>query len=156
MKSACTRRVQSFWSASCPSCILFLKSHKTSRFVYIPPLCLAAEKIDLIYFSLSFCTNCFSYIKFCLFSDRFEVPKPCCSRSSRGRGGVSCRVLYFDFRERGMRTSFPLNLFLFFYRFFLFYFNSNFFFKKRQNNIISVVLTAAPNWALTESCIDKN
>ena len=110
MKSESTRRVPSFWSASCLSSVLFVKSHKTSRFVYIPPLCLATKKIDLIYFSCPFCANCFSYIKFSLFSNGFEVPEPCYSRSSSGRGGVSCRVLCFDFRGRGTMS---LNVFFF-------------------------------------------
>ena len=70
MRSVSTRRVPSFWSASCPSSVLFVKSHKTSRFVYIPHLCLAAEKIDLICFSCSLCANCCSYMKFSLFSRR--------------------------------------------------------------------------------------
>ena len=49
----------------------------------------------------------------------------------------------------------PSFLFIFFYRFFLFYFNFNFFLK-RQNDVVSAVLTAAPNWSLTESYTDKN
>ena len=146
MKSESTRRVPSFWSASCLSSVLFMKSHKTSRFVYIPPLCLATKKIDLIYFSCPFCANCFSYIKFSLFSNGFEVPEPCYSRSSSGCGGVSCRVLCFDFRGRGTTS---LNFF--FNRFFLFYFNSEIYkFKKKkkkkgQNNIVSAVLMTSPN-----------
>ena len=147
MKSESTRRVPSFWSASCLSSVLFVKSHKTSRFVYIPPLCLATKKIDLIYFSCPFCANCFSYIKFSLFSNGFEVPEPCYSHSSSGRGGVSCRVLCFDFRGRGTTS---LNVFFFFNRFFLFYFNSEIYKfkkkkKKRQNNIVSAVLMTSPN-----------
>ena len=57
----------------------------------------------------------------------------------------------------GTTTSFPLNFFFFFLQNF-FSFNSDFFFfkKRRKNGVISVTLTAAPNWVLTESCIDKN
>ena len=71
------------------------------------------------------------------------------------------RFLCFDFRG----SSLPLNVFFFYYYYyflqiFLFFFKfQNLLIKKKkknQNNIVLAQLTAAPNWVLTESCIDKN
>ena len=68
-------------------------------------------------------------------------------------------VLDFDFRERFDEEDEEnvFFFFFFFYRFFYFSFNSEIKKeRKKENNVVLVTLTAAHNWGLTESYIDKN